>query len=422
MAKILIENGRIVDPSQGIDRVATLSIADGKIVGIDVAANGYDTVINATDKIVTPGLIDLNVELQEPGWEEDETIETGTAAAIAGGFTSIACAPNTDPPIETQAGVEFVKHQADRVKNCNVFVLACVSKGREGEQLAEIGTLVSAGAVGFCDARRPIQNAGLLRRALQYCLMFDKPILNHPQATPLVGEGVMHEGELSMILGLKGMPVEAEDINTARDVRLTEATGGRIHLQSLSSVGSLEVIRRAKARGVRVTAEVCPHNIALTDQEMRRFDSNFKTYPPLRSQDHVDACIAALADGTIDVIASGHSPRASEKKMRELDQAPFGIVALETALSIVVGELIDPGHLTWRQAVEKMSLNPAKVLGIDKGTLKPGADADVTIIDANATWTADPSRYRSKSRNCPYAGRELKGKAVQVIVNGECKL
>jgi dihydroorotase len=422
MSQLLIENGRIIDPSQNMDRITNLLIEDDKIAGYDVSPNGQDRRIDASGKIVVPGLIDMHVELQEPGWEEDETIATGTEAAIAGGFTTIACMPNTDPAVDTQAGVEFVQLQAERANNCRVVVVACVSKGREGKELAELGTLSRAGAAAFCDPHFPIQNSELLRRALEYCLMFGKPLLNQPENAELTREGVMHEGLLSMILGLPGMPVEAEDVMTSRDIRLTEATGGKLHLQSVSSALSIELIRRAKMRGVGISAEVSPHNFTLTDDELRKFDSNYKLRPPLRSRDHVDACIAGLCDGTIDVIASAHAPRSSEKKMRELDLAPFGAVGLETTLALVITELIEPDHLGWPEAVAKLTINPARVLGLDKGTLRLGVDADVTVIDPDVTWAVDPKQYRSKSSNCPYAGRQLKGKAAHVIVGGVQKL
>ena len=422
MATLLIQNGRVIDPSQNLDRVTNLLIRDGRIAGLDVPANGQDQLIDATGKIVSPGLIDIHVELREPGGEEDETIETGTAAAIAGGFTSIACMPNTDPPIDTQAGVEFVRQKAARARNCNVFVIACVSNNREGKELAELGSLCEAGAVGFSDGTRPIHNAELLRRALEYCLMFDKPILDHPEEPELTRGGVMHEGRTSLVLGLDGMPAEAEDVATGRDLRLAEATGGRLHLMNISSAGSIELIRRAKGRGLRVTAAVCVPNLSLNDEQLRSFDSNCKVNPPLRSQDHVDACIAGLADGTIDVIASGHAPRASEKKMLELDAAPFGMINLETALALVITKLIEPGHLDWPTALAKLTINPARVLGLQKGTLQIGADADVTIIDPRARWTVDPHRFRSKSSNTPFAGYQLHGRAQHVIVGGDVKL
>ena len=422
MATLLIKNGRVIDPSQNLDRVTNLLIRDGRIAGLDIAANGQDQVIDATGKIVSPGLIDMHVELREPGGEEDETIETGTAAAIAGGFTSIACMPNTDPPIDTQASVEFIRQKAMRARNCNVFVIACVSNNREGKELAELGSLCAAGAVGFSDGTRPIHNAELLRRALEYCLMFDKPILDHPEEPELTRGGIMHEGRTSLVLGLPGIPAEAEDVATARDLRLAEATGGRLHLMNISSAGSIELIRRAKGRGLKITSAVCVPNLSLNDEQLRSFDSNCKVNPPLRSQNHVDACIAGLADGTIDVIASGHAPRASEKKMRELDVAPFGMINLETALSLVITKLIEPGHLDWPTALAKLTINPARVLGLSKGTLQIGADADVTIIDPHARWTVDPHRFRSKSSNTPFAGYQLHGRAEQVIVGGEPKL
>lgn len=419
--RILIQNGRLVDPAQKLDRVTNLLIEDGKIAAYDATLNGQDVVLDATDKIVSPGLIDLHVELREPGWEEDETIATGTAAALAGGFTSIACIPNTDPPIDTQAGVEFVQHQAERARTCNVYVLACVSKNRKGEELSEIGMLVEAGAIGFTDAELPIHNPELLRRALEYCLMFDKPILNHPEVLELTHDGIMHEGLLSMILGLNGLPTEAEDMMTARDLRLVEATGGRLHLMNISSAESVEMIRRAKTRGVTVTAEVSPHNFSLTDESLRSFNSNCKVNPPLRDQRCIEACVAGLQDGTLDVIASSHAPRAPEKKMQELDQAPFGISAIETTLALVISELIEPGHLDWNSALEKLTINPARVLSLAKGTLEIGADADVTVIDPHHQWTVTRSSFRSKSCNTPYLGRSMQGRADTVLVGGEVR-
>ena len=421
MSRILIQNGRIIDPSQQLDRVTSLSIANGRIAGYDASVDGHDQVIDAQGKIVAPGLIDLAVQLREPGREEDETIQTGTVAAVAGGYTSIVCLPNTEPPIDTQAGVEFVRQKAARARNCNVFVAGCVSNDRAGKELAEIGSLVEAGAVAFTDAPSPIQSSELLRRAFEYCLMFDKPILSHPEALELSHDGIMHEGTVSMVLGLAGMPTEAEDVMTSRDLRLAEATGGRLHLLNLSSASSIDLLRRVKARGVAVTAGVCPPNFVLTDERLRSFDSRYKLNPPLRSQEHVDACIAGLADGTIDVISSGHAPRALEKKMLELDRAPFGAVGLETTLSLVITQLIQPGHLDWSAALEKLTINPARVLGIDKGTLRIGADADVAIIDPDASWTVDSSCFRSKSSNTPFDGWELKGRVVQVIVGGELR-
>lgn len=421
MERILIRGGRVIDPSQNMDRVTNVLLEDGKVAAYDVEANGQQIVIDATDQIVAPGLIDMHVHLREPGREEDETIATGTAAALAGGFTSIACIPNTEPPIDTQAQVEFVQHQAARADRCNVFVVACVSKNREGKELAEIGQLVQAGAVAFSDDGSPVFDPELMRRAFEYCLMFDKPILNHAEVRELTHGGVMHEGMVSMILGLPGMPAAAEDVMVSRDILLAETTGGRLHVMHVSTEGSVELVRRAKSRGVRVTTEICPHHFTLTDECLRTFDSNFKMSPPLRAQRDVEACIEGLKDGTIEVICTDHAPHAREKKMQELDRAPFGIVGLETVLSLVITNLIEPGHLDWPTALAKLTINPARVLGIDKGTLAIGADADVTVINPASEWTVDPRKFQSKSSNTPYGDWTLHGHASAVIVGGRVK-
>ncbi len=422
MSKILIQNGRVIDPSQKMDRVTNLLIDSGRIAAYDVAAADGCELVEATGKIVAPGLIDIHVHLRDPGREEDETIETGTAAALAGGFTSIACCPNTEPPIDSQGTVEYIRQKAARADNCNVYVIACVSKNREGKELAEIGQLIEAGAVGFSDDGTPVYNAELMRRAFEYCLMFGRPVMNHSEILELTRDGVMHEGLAQLVLGLGGIPAAAEDVMVSRDVALAEATGGWLHVMHVSSGGSIHIIRRAKKRGVRVTAEVTPHHFTLTDECLRTFDSNFKMNPPLRGQGHVDACIEGLQDGTIDCIVTDHAPHAKEKKMQELDRAPFGILGLETALGLVVTRLIEPGHLDWTQALEKLTINPARVIGVDKGTLAIGADADVVVIDPHVEWTVDPAEFKSKSTNTPFAGWKLKGRAVKVIVGGRVKL
>ncbi|MBN2218207.1 MAG: dihydroorotase [Pirellulales bacterium] len=421
MPKLLLRGGRVIDPSRSIDRVADLLIDNGKIAGLDIETPGDVQIIDATGKIVAPGLIDMHVHLREPGNEEDETIATGTAAALAGGFTSIACVPNTDPPIDTQGTVGLVRGKAAAADNCNVFVIACVSHNRQGKELAEIGQLVEAGAVAFSDDGSPISDAELMRRALEYCLMFDKPVLSHAEIPELTGRGVMHDGLTALILGLGVIPTAAEDVMTTRDIALAESTGGRLHMMHVSTGGSVDAVRRAKDRGVRVTAEVTPHHFTLTDESLRTFNSNFKMNPPLRGAGHVTGVIDGLIDGTIDVIASDHAPHAKEKKMQELDRAPFGIVGLETSLGLVVTRLIEPGHLDWPTALAKMTINPARVLGIDRGTLAPGAAADVTVIDPAAQWTVDPAEFRSKSTNTPFAGWQLRGRADVVIVDGRVK-
>jgi dihydroorotase len=419
--RLLIRRGRVIDPSQKLDRVTNVLLEDGRVAGFDVPDDAAAEVIDAAGRIVAPGLIDMHVHLREPGREEDETIATGTAAALAGGFTSIACMPNTEPPIDTQGTVEFIRHQAARAGNCNVFVVACVSKNREGKELAEIGQLVEAGAVAFSDDGAPVYDPELMRRAFEYCGMFHKPLFNHCEVRELTRGGVMHEGLVSMVLGLPGMPAAAEDVMVSRDISLAEVTGGRIHIMHISTAGAVDMVRRAKRRGVRVTTEICPHHFTLSDESLRSFDSNYKMSPPLRSTQDVEACLEGLRDGTIDVICTDHAPHALEKKMRELDQAPFGIVGLETALGLVVTKLIEPGVLDWPSAIEKMTINPAQALGVAKGTLAIGADADVTIIDPAREWTVDPARFRSRSKNTPFAGWRLRGRAEAVIVGGEVR-
>lgn len=421
MSTLLLRQGRVIDPASGRDEVTNILIENGRVVGIGSEFTDADQVLDVSGKIVAPGLIDLHADLREPGLEEDETIETGAAAALAGGFTSIAVMPSTEPPIDTQAGVNFISQKAAAAGHCNVYVIGCVSRNRAGTELAEMGSLSEAGAVGFSDADKAIANSELFRRALEYSSMFNRPILHHPEVIELSQGGIMHEGDLSMILGLKGMPAEAEDVMTSRDLRLAESTGGRLHLMNISSAGSVELIRRAKKQGVRVTAAVSPFNFSLIDEELRTFNPNCKLNPPLRSKEHVEACQAGLADDAIDVIASSHSPRAPEKKMRELDQAPFGGSSLETTLPAVITYLIRPGRLTWMQAIAKLTTGPASVLGIDKGQIALGKDADITVIDPDCRWVVSGSRFRSKSGNTPYEGREFVGRADTVIVGGKVK-
>ena len=424
MPRMLIRQGRVIDPAAGIDRVMNLAIEDGRVAALDapeMAESPGLTVIEAHGKIVSPGLIDLSAQLREPGFEEDETIESGAAAALAGGFTSIACLSDTDPPLDSPASVRFVQRQAERARMCQVHVLAAVSKNREGKELAEIGTLVEAGAVGFSDAPRPLHNTELLRRALEYCSMFDKPIFSHAEVLELSQGGVMHEGLTSLVLGLAGMPAEAEDVMVGRDLRLAQATGGRLHLLNVSTQNGVDLVRRYKSRGVAVTAGVSIANLTLTDERLRTFDSNCKVNPPLRSAEHVEACIAGLVDGTLDVISSGHAPRATEKKMREIDQAPFGMVSLETLLGMAITHLVLPGKLSWSTILAKLTINPARVLGLARGSLAIGAAADVTIIDPDLVWKIDPSAFRSKSSNTPLAGETLTGKAIATIVGGEVR-
>ena len=425
MATLLIRGGRVVDPAQGIDRVDDVLVRDGLIVSVGHAGGQplgrADETIDATGLIVAPGLIDMHVHLREPGREEDETIETGTRAAVAGGFTSVACIPNTEPPIDTQAAVEFIHQKAARADTCNVFVVACVSRGREGKELADIGQLVEAGAVAFSDDGAPVYDAELMRRAFEYCRMFDKPVLAHEEVLELSRGGVMHEGLVSLVLGLTGMPAAAEEVMIGRDIALSEVTGGRLHVMHVSTAGGVAMIREAKRRGARVTAEACPHHFTLTDENLRGFDANFKMSPPLRTAADVEAIIAGLVDGTIDCIATDHAPHAREKKMLELDRAPFGILGLETAIGLAVTRLIVPGRIGWPRLIEAMSTLPARILGLSRGTLRPGAAADITIIDPDLSWRVDVKQFRSKSVNSPFDGWTLQGRAVATIVGGRIK-
>lgn len=420
----LIEHGRVVAPRDGLDREGRILIHDGAIAAIDPSDDDLPPQvqrIDARDCIVAPGLVDLAAEFCEPGREEDETIETGTLAAVAGGYTTVACAANTDPPIDTASTVEYVRQKAARADRCRVYVIGCVSKGRLGEELAEIGSLVEAGAIALSDTPRPLSNTALLRRALEYCLMFDRPILDRPEVTSLTRGGVMHEGMTQMVLALSPMPAEAEDLATSRDLRLLETTGGRLHLSSISTAGSVELVRRSKARGTVVTTGVRIGNLCYTDEMLRTFDSSYKVNPPLRDREHLEACLGALEDGTIDVITSGHQPKSLEKKMQELDAAPFGMTALDTALAQVITHLIRPGKLSWKRAIECLSCAPADVIGVPAGRLAVGSPADVVVIDPRRQWTVEVAALHSRSRNTPLLGTEMFGRAAHVWVGGKKK-
>lgn len=422
MNTLRITNGRVIDPAQDIDQVTDLWIRGEHILGVGPhPSTQAEVTLDAAGKIICPGLIDMHVHLREPGREEDETIATGTASALAGGVTSVACMPNTEPALDSQAAAEFVYLQAKRAGNANVFPIGAITKGRHGKELAEIGGLVEGGAVAFTDDGSPVVSAEIMRRAMEYCKMFDKAVLSHSEDLDLTRGGVMNEGFESMRLGLRGMPAAAEEVMVYREIALAELTGARVHILHVSTAGSVELIRRGKKRGVRVTGEACPHHFTLTDKCLRTFDSNYKMAPPLRTEEDVQAILAGLRDNTLEVIATDHAPHAPEKKMRELDQAPNGIIGLETLLPICVKALIEPDYLTWPQMIEKLTIAPARVLGIDRGTLKAGAVADVTIIDPTVEWTIDPNQFRSKSRNCPFAGWKVHGWADTVIVGGAIK-
>ena len=419
MSTLLIKGGHLVDPARNVDAIGDLWLVEGTIS--DRPRGSVTETIDAAGMIVCPGLIDARVTLGEPGCEEDETIDTGTAAALAGGFTCVGVMPDTQPPVDNRAAAEFVTLQGERAGHCRVVPLGTVTKRHEGAELAEIGQLVDGGAVAFTDGKRAIANSEVMRRALQYAGMWDRAILHHPQVPELVAGGVMHEGYHSMVLGVRGLPVAAEEIMVRRDIALAELTGGRVHLMAVSSKNSVDEVRQARARGVQVSADVTPHHLLLTDELLRGYDSSYKVDPPLRPPEHIAALIEGLQDGTIEMISSDHQPRAQEKTDRELDQAPFGIVGLETLLPICIAALIEPGHLTWPELVRKLTVGPATLLGLERGTLAPGAEADVTIIDPQMTWTVDAARFASKSRNTPFHGQALRGRARYTIVGGEVR-
>ena len=422
MASLLIRNGRVVDPAQRLDRVMDVLLADGRVAAVGGPAHEADEVIDATGLIVTPGLIDMHVHLREPGKAEEETIASGAAAAVAGGLTTVACMPNTDPVCDTVAGVQYVFLQAQRAGQANVFPIAAITRSQKGDDLAEIGQLARAGAVGFSDDGISVRHAGMMRRALEYARMFDRAIIPHCEDLDLRGSGVMHGGRMSVVLGLPGIPAAGEEVMVARDLILSEDTGGRLHVAHVSTAGSVDLIRRARARGVPVTAEATAHHIALTDEAVRTFDPVFKMSPPLRSRADVEAVIGGLRDGTIDCIVSDHAPHAPEEKAVEFSYAPDGVIGMESLVAMAIRTLVEPGLLTWPQLIAKLSTNPASILRLEnKGSLVVGSDADVTVIDPKRKWTIDAEQFRSKSRNCPFHGWTLTGKAVLTVVGGEVR-
>lgn len=422
MTTLLLRSGRVIDPARKVDAVTDVLIRDGRIANLGDFHGAADDVLDCTRLIVCPGLIDTHVAMRDPGFEEDETTATATAAALAGGFTSIAALPDTQPAVDNRAAAEYVVLQAARAGNCRVYPLGAVTRNHEGEELADLGQLADGGAVAFTDAKHPIASAEILRRALEYARMFRRPIFTHPQDPTLVAGGVMHEGHFSTRLGLRGMPAAAEDIMVGRDIALAQLTRGRIHLMCISTRNSVEQVRRAKQLRLAVTADVAVHQLLFTDAALESYDANFKVDPPLRSEDHVQALIEGLHDGTIDAISADHQPWAREKKDREIDLVPFGIVGLETLIPVCIEALIDPGHLTWPKLIAKLTSGPAQILGLEgRGTLATGVDADVTVIDPEVRWTVDPNRFRSKSRNTPLAGRTMRGRCKLAIVGGEIR-
>ena len=420
MRPILIRGARVVDPAAGWDDVADLLLADGRVaaVGRGLGAPEGAEVLEAAGLVAAPGLVDLHVHLREPGREDVETIASGARAAVAGGFTSVCAMPNTDPVTDNQAAVGFIVSQARAAGYSHVYPIGAVSLGQKGEQLAEFGELVGAGAVAVSDDGKPVATAHLMRTALDYARTFGIPVIDHCEDVTLSQGGSMHEGLTSTRLGLKGIPRSAEDVVVARDIALAELTGGHVHIAHMSTAGSVRLVREAKARGVRVTGEVTPHHLTLTDKSCEGYDTNAKMNPPLREQADVAALREGLADGTVDCIATDHAPHQYDAKEAEFDNAPFGVVGLETALALALTELVAPGVLTLPTLVERMSSRPARIASLPGGTLEPGAPADVVVLDPAAEWTVDPARFFSRSRNTPFAGRRLRGVVRWTVVGG----
>jgi dihydroorotase len=419
MSTILIKNGAILDPSRKLQQRGDLLIVDGK-VATPGAGIKPDRMIDAAGCYVVPGLIDIHVHFREPGDEEEETIATGSAAAVAGGFTTVCCMPNTKPPLDNEGQVEFVLREAQRVGLANVFPVGAITKGRDGKELAEIGSMLERGAIAISDDGTGVGDAAVMRRALQYTRMFDGLIMQHCEEPALAG-GAMNAGLVSTRLGLPGAPAEAEQLMIARDLLLNRAIRCRYHIQHLSTAWSVELIRRAKRDGESVTAEVAPHHLLLTDEACEGYDTNFKMNPPLRTAADVQACIEGVKDGTIDILATDHAPHSAEEKELDFASAPNGIIGLECALALYIEALVTPGHIDWLRLVDMMSTRPASIVRLERGTLREGAVADVTIINPELEWTIEVGKFVGKSRNCPFGGRKVKGRATTTIVGGEVK-
>ena len=418
----LLKSGRIIDPANRRDEIGDLLIVDGRIAEPSEVRDLKSEIseIDCAGLVIAPGLIDLHVHLREPGQSAKETIASGAKAAAAGGFTSIVCMPNTSPSIDSPSVVTWVLEKAKAEACVNVFPTGAITKGMAGEELAPIGSMFKAGIVALTDDGRCIQNHEVMRRALEYAGMFGLTVMDHCQDYNLVGKGVMHEGAVSTALGLPGWPAAGEEIIVQRNALLAELTGTPIHCQHLSSGGSVRLLREARARGVKLSGEICPHHIALTDESVRGFDTNFKMNPPLRTQRDIDLLIEGVADGTITVLASDHAPHCAYEKEVEFDLAPFGILGLETELGLFLDLLVHKKKaISLARLIEMFTTEPARLLRLDRGTLSVGAPADVTLIDPGLEWTVDKEQSFSRSRNTPFHGWELKGRAVRTIVAGE---
>lgn len=421
--QILIKNGRVIDPSNNIDTIMDVLIEGAQIVKTEpgISPPKGARIIDATDKLVSPGFIDLHCHLREPGYEDKETIASGTMSAAAGGFTVVCTMPNTKPVIDSQTGVKFILDRARTTGKIKVLPIAAVTRGSLGEEITEFGDLVAHGAIGFSDDGLPVKNAEILRRAMEYTSMFDVPVMDHCEDLDLTGDGVMYEGKVSTLLGLKGIPSAAESTIVARDLELAEFTGGWIHICHVSVARSVELIRAAKLRGVKVTAEVTPHHLTLTDEAVRTtsFDTNTKVKPPLSSESDRKALVQGLLDDTIDVIVTDHAPHTAMEKDKPFVDAPFGVIGFETAFPVIYTELVMKKIIPLNLVLKKLSTIPARLLKLyGRGTLSPGAIADVTIIDLNKQWTVTQGSFLSRSHNSPFIGRTLHSKIIYTIAEG----
>ena len=420
MRPVFFEGGRVVDPSQGLDEVANVLVKDGMVAGVgrDLGIPDDAEVVQARGKVVAPGFIDVHVHLREPGKEEAETVATGARSAAAGGYTGVCAMPNTDPVTDNQAAIGFIIKQAREANSARVYPIGAVSIGQRGERLAEFGSMIAAGAVALSDDGHPVVSSHMMRTALEYARVFDVPVANHCEDPTLAEGGVMHEGVVATRLGLKGIPSAAEEIMVARDILLAELTGGHVHLCHMSTRGSVDLIRRGKDRGVKVTAEATPHHFTMTHEACRGYDTNTKMNPPLREAEDVEAIRNAVADGTIDVIATDHAPHHYESKERDFDEAPFGITGLETALGLGITELVAPGTISLLDLVRRLSTDAAQIFGLLGGSLTRGTLADIVVFDPDAPWTVTADAFVSRSRNSPFLGRQLVGMVDRTLVGG----
>jgi dihydroorotase len=416
----LIKGGRVLDPANGVDAVQDLLIQDGKIarVGRGLRSPDGTPVIDAAGKVVCPGFIDLHVHLREPGFEYKETVATGTKAAAAGGFTAVACMANTNPVNDQGSVTDYIRAKARSEGVVRVYPIGAVSRGLEGEELAELAELAEAGCVAFSDDGRPLMNSALLRRAMEYTLPFGLAIVSHAEDAHLVHGGVMNEGVVSTELGLAGRPAAAEEVMVARDLTLAELTGAHVHIAHLSTAGAVRLVRDAKARGIRVSAEVTPHHLVLTEEAVRGYDPNTKMNPPLRTKRDLEALLEALADGTIDCIATDHAPHAVSEKEGDFDAAAAGVIGLETAVSLLLDRLVRPGLLDLKTLITRLTVSPARLFNLPGGSLTPGVDADITILDLERELTVEPERFLSKSRNTPFGGWQVRGMPWMTLVGG----